>query len=186
MRPSLRYAATVVALASALVAAPSSAHAVAQPEVTFTDTPDDAAAYDVVGVTARAAARPGRPAVVVVRYARPVEVGDLLDVWFDLDNDQVPDLHLSGAAFSEYAVHRVTSFDRDGRDLTEDDCVRLSMAGRTSKVRVYPECLDDPWGFAVSVRSAHDDGDARTDEGEDDWAPREERFSRRVLAEVPA
>jgi hypothetical protein len=175
-----------VALGAVLLAVPSTAHAAARPEITLTDRVDADAAYDVVEVTARAAARPGRPAVVVVRHARPVEIGDAVEVWFDLDNDQVPDLHLSGLSFSEYTVHRTRSFSRDGRDITEDDCVRLSMAGRTSKVRLYPECLDDPFGFAVSVRSSHEDGDEDTAEGEDDWAPREQRFSRRVLAELAA
>jgi hypothetical protein len=180
-------AVTVIASGAVLVGllgAP--AHAAARPEVTVTDTVDAEAAYDIVQVTARAAARPGRPAVVVVRYDRPVEIGDVLDVWFDLDNDQVPDLHLSGVSFSEYAVHRTSSFTRDGRDLTEADCVRLSMAGSRSKIRLYPECLEDPYGFAVSVRSSHEDGDADTDEAADDWAPREQRFTRRVLAELGA
>jgi hypothetical protein len=38
----------------------------------------------------------------------------------------------------------------------------------------------------VSVRSSHEDGDADTDEAADDWAPREQRFTRRVLAELGA
>ena len=66
----------------------------------------------------------------------------MIEVWFDLDGDKAPDLHLSGYAESEYVVHKATSFDQDGKDISDRDCVRLSMAGRISKVKLFPECVD--------------------------------------------
>src|SRR3982751_2970827 len=79
-------------------------------ERTFADPVDARAAYDVVSTTARSAPRVGRPAVVVVKHARAVAGGDALDAWLDLDGDRAPDVHVAGAAFSEYVVHETTSF----------------------------------------------------------------------------
>lgn len=167
----------LAAVALGVVAGP--AQALPPTERTLSDTVDPTAAYDVTAVTLRAAARAGRPAVVVVKHARAVRPGDALDVWFDLDDDQVPDLHLGGAAFSEYAVHEASSFTRDGRDISGRDCVRLSMSGRVSKVRLYPDCVGQPLSFAVAVRSSVSGKPVASA----DWAPEDETFSKRVLAQ---
>jgi hypothetical protein len=175
MRPTYLTGAAVLALATAAYAAP--AHALPKTTVTVTDTTDPAAAYDITSVVLRAAKKPGGAAKVIVKHDRKVALGDDIDVWFDLDNDKVPDLHVSGSSFSEYAVHLTDSFREDGKDVSDDDCVRLSMAGRTSKVTLFPDCVGDPTSFRVAVKSSADD-----DDGADDWAPGKERFSKRVLA----
>ena len=92
-------------------------------------------------MTLRSAPKSTRPAVVLVKYARKVKTGDSLDVWFDFDGDKVPDLHLSGDAFSEFTVHKAKSFTKDGKDISNDDVARLAMAGSTSKVRLFPARL---------------------------------------------
>jgi hypothetical protein len=150
-----------------------------KPERTVNDGVDPTAAYDVTEVRLRAASRAGRPAVVVVEHARTVRTGDRVDLWFDLDGDKAPDVHLSGQSYSEYAVHETTSFTKDGRDISDRDCVRLSMSGRISKVRVYPDCLGQPVSFAVAVQSAVDGQPDSTV----DWAPGEQTFSRKVLSQ---
>ena len=66
------------------------------------------------------------------RY-RLLKPGDAVDVWFDFDGDKVPDLHLSGDAFSEFTVHKAKSFTKDGKDISNKDVARLSMAGTTSQ-----------------------------------------------------
>ena len=168
--------ALIVVVGAVGVGAP--AQALPPTERTFSDPAEPGAAYDVTSVVVRAAPRVGRPAVVVVKHARAVAAGDVVDAWFDLDGDQVPDLHLSGAAYSEYVVHETSSFTRDGRDVSAKDCVRLSMSGHVSKIRLYPECVGQPVAFAVALRSSVD---GRTKNA--DWAPGEQRFSRRVLAQ---
>ena len=119
-------------LTAAVLTVPTSASALPDPTLRLTDKADPAAAYDIVAVTARSAPKEGRPAVVVVRHDRKVALGDNLEAWFDLDNDKVPDVHLSGSSFSEYVVRLATSFDAedDGKDISGRDCVRLSMSGR--------------------------------------------------------
>jgi hypothetical protein len=169
---------TILAAATAAVlAVPLAAHAATPTTRTITDTTDDAAAYDIVQVTLRSPTKPNRPAVVIVRYDRTVALGDSVEAWFDLDNDKVPDVHVSGSSFSEYSVRLTSSFDHDGRDISNDDCVRLSMQGRTSKFRLFPDCLGDPDSLRVSVKSSAD-----ADDGADDWAPGTERFSKKVPA----
>ena len=66
---------------------------------------------------------------MLVKYGRKVKPGDSVDVWFDFDGDRVPDLHLSGDAFSEFTVHKAKSFTKDGKDISNKDIARLSMAG---------------------------------------------------------
>jgi hypothetical protein len=173
--PTVLAAAAAAALV-ALTAAPASA----LPPTTRTvqDPVDKTAAYDITGVTLRSAPTSKRPAVVKVSHGRTVAAGDALDVWFDLDGDRVPDVHLAGSAFSEYVVRRAKSFTVDGKDISELDCVRLSMAGTTSKIRLFPACLGDPVGFAVAVKSSVDGEPAASD----DWAPGTRRFTKKVLA----
>ena len=144
---------------------------------TVKDAVDPGAAYDITQVTLRSAPRTNRPAVVVIKHARGVRVGDAMDIWFDLDGDKVPDLHVSGDAFSEFAVHKAKSFTKDGKDISRKDCARLAMAGTTSKVRLFPACVGSPISFAVAVKSSSDGKPASSD----DWAPRKERFTKKVL-----
>ena len=125
----------------------------------------------------RSAPKSTRPAVVLVTHGRAVETGDAIDVWFDFDNDKVPDIHLSGDAFSEYTVHIAKSFTDDGKDISDQDCVRLAMAGSVSKVRLFPTCVDSPIGYAVAVRSSSQE----TPDSADDWAPAAEKFTKKVL-----
>lgn len=173
LRPYAALAACVLALG---LAAPAQA---LPPTTRMVDDPvEPGKGYDITGLTLRAAPGAGRPAVVKVAHGRPVANGDVLDVWFDLDGDKVPDVHLTGYAFSEYAVRVAKSFTKDGRDISDQDCVRLSMGGRTSKVKLFPECLGSPVSFAVSVLSYADGGPAAAD----DWAPGTQRFTKKVLA----
>lgn len=144
---------------------------------TVKDAVEPGAAYDITVVKLRSAPRAKRPAVVLVKYARAVKFGDALDVWFDFDADKVPDLHLSGSAFSEYTVRVAKSFTKDGKDISGKDCARLAMAGKASKIRLFPACVGSPLSYAVAVRSSTDGRPATTD----DWAPRQERFTKKVL-----
>lgn len=174
-RPLVGAAAAAVVLA-ALATPP--AQALPPTSRTVQDPVEPAKAYDIVEVTARSAPKSGRPAVVKVTHGRTVAFGDAIDVWFDLDGDREPDLHLSGSAFSEYTVRIAKSFTKDGKDISERDCVRLAMAGTTSKVRLFPECVGSPRAYAVSVKSSSDGEPEQTE----DWAPRTETFTKKVLA----
>src|SRR4051812_44295396 len=169
-------AAAAAVLLTALVA--PSAQALPPTSRTAKDPVEPGRAFDIVQVTARSAPKSNRPAVVVVKHGREVKFGDALDAWFDLDGDKVPDLHVSGNAFSEFTVHKAVSFTQDGKDISDQDCVRLAMAGSVSKVRLFPACLGSPIGYAVSVKSSSQGKPKSTD----DWAPRTEKFTKKVLA----
>jgi len=145
---------------------------------TITDPVQPGKAYDIVQVTLRAAAKPNRAAVVVVKHARKVKFGDAMDAWFDLDNDKVPDIHVTGNAFSEFSVFRAKSFTKDGKDISNKDCARLSMAGKISKFRLFPACVGSPKSFRVAVKSSSDGQPKNTV----DWAPAPRKFSKKVLA----
>ncbi|MXG91927.1 hypothetical protein [Nocardioides flavescens] len=182
MRPHRLIAAValVAAVPTALWVTAVPAQAAPPISRTVTDPVDATAAFDVTEVVMRAAPAAGRSAVVVVRHPRAVAPGDTLDVWFDLDGDRAPDLHVSGSAFSEYRAFESDALDDDGRDVTSRGCVRLSMQGRTSRVRLAPDCVGDPRSFSVAVRSSVEGAEPETD----DWVPRPERLTRKVLAVV--
>lgn len=169
-------AVVLTSLATSLVAAP--AHALPPTSRTITDPVEPAKAYDIVEVTLRSASKPNRPAVVIVKHGRTVKFGDAIDAWFDLDGDKVPDIHVSGNAFSEFTVHKAKSFTKDGKDISNKDCARLAMAGKASKFRLFPACVGSPISFAVSVKSS---SEGKPDSA-DDWAPATKKFTKKVLA----
>jgi hypothetical protein len=174
LRPYVAVGATV--LLTLLAVAP--AQAVPPLSRTVKDAVEPGKAYDITSVTLRSAPRTSRPAVVLVRHARNVKVGDAVDVWFDLDGDRAPDLHVSGDAFSEFTVHLTSSFTKDGKDISSKDCARLAMAGQVSKVRFFPACVGSPLSFAVAVKSSRQGSPKATD----DWAPAFQKFTKKVLA----
>src|SRR5262245_23599235 len=143
-----------VATGAVLLALIASAPAQALPPTSRTvkDATQPGKGYDITSVTLRGAPNTTRPAVVLIRHGRKVQVGDVVDVWFDLDGDRAPDLHVNGHAFSEFTVHRTSSFTKDGKDISGKDCARLAMAGRVSKVRLFPACVGSPLSFAVAVK----------------------------------
>ena len=176
---SIRPYAAAAAVGAVLLTMLTTAPAQALPPTTRTvkDASEPDKAYDITQVTLRSAPKSTRPAVVLIKYARKVKTGDVVDVWFDFDADKVPDIHVSGNAFSEFAVHKAKSFTKDGKDISDQDCARLAMGGLVSKVRLFPTCVDSPIGFAVAVKSSTDGQPDSTD----DWAPATETFTRRVL-----
>lgn len=178
MKRSILAALAVAALVSGGLLTAAPAQALPPTTRVVKDASEADKAYDITQVTLRSASKPSRPAVVLIKHARKVTAGDTMDIWFDLDKDKVPDLHVWGAAFSEYTVHLTSSFTKDGKDISKKDCARLSMSGTTSKVRLFPECVGSPLSFAVSVRSSVD----AMPDSTDDWAPGTQRFTKRVLA----
>ena len=141
------------------------------------DAVEPAKAYDIVEVKLRSAPKSTKPAVVQIKHGRGVDTGDSIDVWFDFDGDKVPDIHVSGDAFSEFTVYEAKSFTKDGKDISNKDCARLAMGGSVSKVRLFPACVDSPLSFAVAVKSS---SQGKPDSA-DDWAPGTEKFTKKVL-----
>ena len=176
LRPYAATAAVAALLLSPVVAAP--AQAVPPLNVAFLDPTEQSRAFDIVHVKLRSAPDTTHPAVVLVTHGRKVKPGDSIDVWFDLDGDKVPDLHLSGDAFSEFTVHEAKSFTKDGKDISDQDVVRLAMSGFHSKIRLFPAKVGSPLGFSVVVKSSSSGKPASTD----DWAPSNRKFSQTVLA----
>ncbi len=176
LRPYAAAAAAGAVLVTLLVTSP--AEALPPTTRTVKDASEPDKAYDITQVTMRSAPRSNRPAVVIVKHARGVKAGDSIEVWFDLDGDKVPDLHVSGDAFSEFTVYKAKSFTKDGKDISNKDVVRLAMAGSTSKIRLFPARIGQPVSFAVAVKSSARDMPDSTD----DWAPATEKFTKRVLA----
>ncbi len=165
-------------LATVLVSGP--AEALPPTSRTVKDATEPDKAYDITLITMRSAPKSTRPAVVLVKHARAVATGDSIDVWFDFDGDKVPDVHLSGDSFSEFTVYKAKSFTKDGKNISNLDAVRLSMAGSTSKIRLFPSRLGAvaPVSYAVAVKSSSFDMPDSTD----DWAPGTEKFTKKVLA----
>ena len=149
-------------------------------ERTVEDRAEPGKAYDVLSVTMTAAPA-GRKAKVVVKYARPVAVGDALDMWFDTNDDRQPDIYLTGYSFSEYTVYKARGWDGHGRDISDRGCVSLKMTGRRSVVRFDPSCLAPSSRFSVSVRSFVQSEPDRTV----DHVPGAERLTKKVLSYQP-
>ena len=175
---SIAVAAGAAAVLAAVLAGTGPAQALPPTSRVVKDAVEPDLAYDITQVTMRSAPKSNRPAVVLVKHGRTVKFGDAIDVWFDLDHDKVPDIHVRGDAFSEFTVHKTSSFTKDGKDISDEDCARVAMAGSVSKVRLFPACLGSPIGFAVAVKSSSE-GEPVTSE---DWAPATERFTKQVLA----
>jgi hypothetical protein len=182
LRPHAAAAAAGAVFLTMLATLLASGPAEALPPTTRTvkDATEADKAYDITLVTLRSAPKSSRPAIVLVKHARKVKPGDAIDVWFDFDGDKVPDLHLSGDAFSEFTVHKAKSFTKDGKDVSNLDIARLSMAGSSSKIRLFPSRVGPvaPISFAVAVKSSAQGMPDSTD----DWAPATEKFTKKVLA----
>ena len=178
MSPHRLTAAAATAAAVVITALASPAQALPPTTRTVKDAVEPAKAYDIVEVKLRSAPKSTKPAVVQIKHGRGVKTGDSIDVWFDFDGDKVPDIHVSGNAFSEFTVRKTASFTKDGKDISDQDCARLSMAGSVSKVRLFPECVGQPVGFSVAVKSSSEGKPVSSD----DWAPATEKFTKQVLA----
>jgi hypothetical protein len=171
-------AATGVAAALIVGSAPT-AYA-AQTKRVVEDPVEPGKAYDIVQVTLKSQKTKTTRAKVVVKHGREVEVGDSVDLWFNIDGDAQPDIHLVGDSFSEYTVFETTSFDAndDGKDISRRGCMDLKMTGPKSIVRFDPKCLKAGAKFAVSVKSSRSDKPG----GRADYAPRAGKFTKKVLS----
>lgn len=173
----MRRLAILLALPIALTLAP--AYAAVPTERTVTDPAENGVAWDIGRVTLRASN--GEFAKVVVRHRRAVDVGDGIDLWFDTDGDQVPDIYLTGLGFSEYTVYKARGWRGHGRDISDRGCATLKMVGRRSVVRLDPGCLAPSKRYAVSVRSSvHGEPDSTVD-----FVPAERRLTRPVKSYLP-
>lgn len=175
IRPYAAATAAGAVLLTMLATAP--AQALPPTKRVIKDAVEPGKAYDITQVTLRSAPKSTRPAIVLVKHGRAVKAGDVIEVWFDLDGDKVPDIHVSGNAFSEFTVYKAKSFTKDGKDISDRDIVRVAMAGSSSKIRLFPTRAGSPVGFAVAVKSS---ADGKPDSA-DDWAPGTEKFSKPVL-----
>ncbi|WP_243056637.1 hypothetical protein [Nocardioides sp. SR21] len=148
-------------------------------ERTVTDPAEPGMAWDIRSVTLRAA--DGRFAKVVVRHSRRVAAGDGIDLWFDTNDDRVPDIYVTGVGFSEYAVFKARGWTGHGRDISDRGCAALRMVGRRSVVRIDPSCLAPSARYSVSVRSSVHQEPASTV----DFAPGEHQLTRKVRSSLP-
>ena len=170
---------SAILVAVALVAALAPSAGAATPTKRVVNDPVDAtAAWDIVQVVLRSAPEKGKRAVVVIKHAREETVGDSIDVWFNLDEDKTPDVHIVGDAGSEYRVFRTDSFTEDGKEISNRGCYTMSIRNDKTKVKFDPNCIGKSEKFGVSVRSS------RFDEPDtaNDWVRAPEKFTKKVLA----
>jgi len=168
----------VVAVASLALVAGSGPAFAAQTKRVIDDPVEPGNAYDIVKVVMKSQKTKTGKAKVTVTHGRQVQVGDSIDVWFNLDKDAQPEIHLTGDSFSEYAVFQTTSFTEDGKDISNRGCMSLQMVRAKSKVKFDPKCLKAGPTFAVSVKSSRSDQPADTA----DYVPAPEKFTKRVLS----
>lgn len=176
---TLRSLTATLGAAALVVALAPTAHA-AQTKRVVEDPVEPGKAYDIVKVVLKSQKKETSDAKVVVKHGREVEVGDAIDFWFNIDADAEPDIHLTAASFSEYAVFETTSFDvaDDGKEITRRGCMDLKMTGFKSIVRFDPKCLKAGPKFAVSVKSSRDAQPA----GKADYVPAPAKFTKKVLS----
>jgi len=167
-------------LAALLVAGSASSANAAQTKRVIEDPVEPGKAYDIVKVVLKSQKTATTNAKVVVKHGREVAVGDSVDLWFNIDADAQPDIHLVGDSFSEYQVFQTTSFnvDDDGKEITRRGCMDLKMDGFKSIVRFKPKCLKAGPKFAVSVKSSRSDKPAR----KADYVPAKGKFTKKVLS----
>ena len=165
-------AAMVLSMAPAASALPPTKRVVSDPV-------EPSKAYDIVEVVLRSAPGEGKRAVVVVKHGRNETVGDSIDVWFNLDDDNLPDVHVVGDAGSEYRVFKTDSFTEDGKDISNQNCFSMSIHKDRTKVKFDPNCLGPSLKFAVSVRSSRFD---RPDTA-NDWVRGPGKFTKKVLSQ---
>jgi hypothetical protein len=138
------------------------------------------AAYDIVQVVLRSAPEEGKRAVVVIKHGRNETVGDSIDVWFNLDDDNLPDVHIVGDAGSEYRVFRTDSFTEDGKDISNKGCYAMSIRLDKTKVKFDPDCIGESEKYGVSVRSSRFD----KPESANDWVRAPRKFTKKVQSTV--
>ncbi len=167
-------------VAAALIVTMAPAAQAAQTKRIVLDPVEPGNAYDIVKVVLKSQKTSTTNAKVTVKHGREVEVGDSIDVWFNIDADAQPDIHLVGDSFSEYTVFQTTSFntDDDGKDISKRGCMDLKMTGFRSIVRFDPKCLKAGPKYAVSVKSWRTDKPA----GTEDYVPAAGKFTKKVLS----
>ncbi|GAB3199866.1 hypothetical protein GCM10027062_17710 [Nocardioides hungaricus] len=163
-------------LALGLLAPAAPAAAALPTERTIADRVEPRKAYDIVSTTLTAAPAAGKKAKVAVTHDRRVRSGDGVAFWFDTDGDRLPDIYLTGYAFSEYRVYKARGWDGRGREIGDRGCASLRMIGKKSIARLDPSCLAPSTTFSVSVRSFVQGEPERTV----DRVPGVDRLTRRV------
>ena len=171
--------ASVVAAAVVAATAPS-ATALAPTKRVVDDPVNPNSAYDIVQVVLRSAPAEGKRAVVAVTHGRNETVGDSIDVWFNLDDDAQPDVHVVGDAGSEYRVYKTDSFTEDGKDISHKGCFAMSIRLDKTKVKFDPDCLGESEKYGVSVRSSRFDKPASAN----DWVRAPRKFTKKVQSTV--
>lgn len=169
-----------VVVAAMVAAMAPSATAMAPTKRVVNDPVNANAAYDIVKVVLRSAPEKGKPAVVAITHGRTQRVGDSIDVWFNLDEDKLPDVHVVGYAGSEYRVFKTDSFTEDGKEISNRGCFAMSIRSDKTKVKFNPNCLGMSEKFGVSVRSSRYD---RPDSA-NDWVRAPQKFTRKVQSTV--
>jgi hypothetical protein len=175
-----RHLISAFVVAAAMVAAMAPAATALPPTKRVVNDPvEPSKAYDIVQVVLRSSPDGDKPAVVVVKHGRTEQVGDSIDVWFNLDDDALPDVHVVGDAGSEYRAFRTDSFTEDGKDISNKGCFAMSIRNDITKVKFDPNCLGPSLKYGVAVRSSRFD----RPESAHDWVRAPERFTKKVLSQ---